>query len=199
MKKVREIFRDEQEYYQELLDCIRRMLADYVERYVEASDSGLMPNGGGVVVVGSETSGGIQNVCFRNITGVDCIRGIDVKGAIGRGNVIEDIDFENITIGRCRAGILVGFTRSSVNGATDDIPIIRNISLENVSVEQSNVGAKFVGLPDFPVRNLHIKNVRVAGEDVGKIEYVEGLTIDKYHLETSEPVDVTLLGGHVIE
>ncbi len=155
-------------------------------------------NGGGVVVVGSETSGGIQNVCFRNITGIDCIRGIDVKGAIGRGNVIEDIDFENITIGRCRAGILVGFNRSH-NGETDEIPIIRNISLENVSVEQSNVGAKFVGLPDFPVRNLHIKNVRVAGKDVGKIEYVEGLAIDNFHLETSEPVDVTLLGGHVIE
>ena len=54
MKKVRKIFRNEQEYYQELLDCIRRMLADYVERYVEAADSGLMPNSGGVVVYREE-------------------------------------------------------------------------------------------------------------------------------------------------
>lgn len=53
-KPVREVFHTEQEYYQELLDCVRKLLACYTERYVEASDTGLLRHNGGCVVYRDE-------------------------------------------------------------------------------------------------------------------------------------------------
>ena len=52
--RIREVFHNEQEYYQELLDCIRKLLAYYVERHIDASDNGLLRRSGGVIVYRDE-------------------------------------------------------------------------------------------------------------------------------------------------
>ena len=152
-------------------------------------------NSGGMVVVGSETSGGIRNVCFRNITGIDCIYGIHIKGARGRGNVIENIDFEDIRMERCGEGITIGHVFSHGSGDQDQIPVIRNISLENVTVTESLSGVILRGIPDHPVENLHFKNVQVSGNMVEEISFVEGLHLEGVSLTKNEPFDREVLGG----
>ena len=63
MKKIlTDVFHNEQEYYQQLLYCIRKMLADYIEKYVHASDSGILRRSGGVIVYHDELMALAQEV-----------------------------------------------------------------------------------------------------------------------------------------
>jgi len=49
-KPIKEIFHNEQEYYHELVECVRKLLVYYIEYHVNASESGLLRHSSGAVV-----------------------------------------------------------------------------------------------------------------------------------------------------
>lgn len=51
---IAEIFQNEQEYYQELINIVRKLTEFFIQTYVEASDTGLLKHNGGVVVYRDE-------------------------------------------------------------------------------------------------------------------------------------------------
>lgn len=54
--------------------------------------------GGGLITLGSETSGGIRHILARNLSAEGTGVGIRLKSATTRGGVIEDIHFEQIKV-----------------------------------------------------------------------------------------------------
>ena len=127
-----------------------------------------MKNGHGGVVVGSEISGGCQNVYAH-----DCVmdspeleRVLRIKTNSCRGGVIENINMRNIKVGVCKESVL----KINLDYEHNEIccrgyyPTVRNIYMENVTSEQSRYGVQIIGLDeDTYVYDVTVKNCRFNG------------------------------------
>lgn len=123
--------------------------------------------GSGGVVFGSETSGGIRNVYVHNgfFDGAD--RGIRFKTERGRGNTIEniyvrDIEMKNITFEAINVN-----TFYTGPGAMGPSPAVRNIFIRNVAVDKVPTGISFIGLPEKWLENINLENITIKNADVG--------------------------------
>ncbi len=133
-------------------------------------DSCTVSSAHGGAVIGSETAAGIKDVVFSNCNFIGTDRGIRIKTRRGRGGLIENLTFRNISVDGC----LCPFTFNMYYkcGATDeglfsldplpvsaDTPRIRNILIENVTATGCRSSAGFiVGLPESPIEGVVIRN-----------------------------------------
>mmetsp|Transcript_39122 Transcript_39122/g.98597 ORF Transcript_39122/g.98597 Transcript_39122/m.98597 type:complete len:175 (+) Transcript_39122:266-790(+) len=102
----------------------------------------IVPYGNGFCI-GSEASGGVHNVLIENMLVGTSLHNCYVKTAPGRGGIISDIHFRNITVlGVSRTGLHVNmnYTGSPPTNQTAT-PIVRNITFEDV-----NGNAKYAGI-----------------------------------------------------
>ena len=127
-----------------------------------------MKNGHGGVVVGSEISGGCQNVYAH-----DCVmdspeleRVLRIKTNSCRGGIIENINMRNITVGKCKESVL----KINLDYEHNEIccrgyyPIVRNVYMENVTSQESKYGVQIIGLDeDTFVYDINVKNCRFNG------------------------------------
>ena len=127
-----------------------------------------MKNGHGGVVVGSEISGGCQNVYAH-----DCVmdspeleRVLRIKTNSCRGGIIENINMRNIKVGVCKESVL----KINLDYEHNEIccrgyyPIVRNVYMENVTSEKSQYGVQIIGLDeDTYVYDITVKNCKFNG------------------------------------
>ena len=127
-----------------------------------------MKNGHGGVVVGSEISGGCQNVYAH-----DCVmdspeleRVLRIKTNSCRGGIIENINMRNIKVGVCKESVL----KINLDYEHNEIccrgyyPTVRNIYMENVTSEKSQYGVQIIGLDeDTYVYDITVKNCKFNG------------------------------------
>ena len=141
-----------------------------------------MKNGHGGVVVGSEISGGCQNVYAH-----DCVmdspeleRVLRIKTNSCRGGIIENINMRNITVGKCKESVL----KINLDYEHNEIccrgyyPIVRNVYMENVTSQESKYGVQIIGLDedtyvyDINVKNCHFNGVKDGNFMSGKTRNV---------------------------
>lgn len=134
-------------------------------------------NCGAGCVIGSETSGGIRNVYMHDCECVDSNKPVSIKSAPGRGNVIENIDIENVTNTRgvegvsCTLRYFVKDDEELVN-----MPKVRNISIKNVDAGLCWHGLRVRGYANAFLENIHLENIKMECiETTSIIEYVDGL------------------------
>jgi len=131
-----------------------------------------MKNGHGGVVVGSEISGGCQNVyahdCVMDSPKLDRI--LRIKSNSCRGGVIENINMRDITVGQCGESVV----KINLDYDHNEIccrgynPIVRNINVENVTCEKSKYGILVVALDTVcNVYDVNIRNCRFNGVSLG--------------------------------
>ena len=127
-----------------------------------------MKNGHGGVVVGSEISGGCQNVSAH-----DCVmdspeleRVLRIKTNSCRGGIIENINMRNIKVGVCKESVLkinLDYEHNEVC-CRGYYPTVRNIYMENVTSEKSQYGVQIIGLDeDTYVYDVTVKNCKFNG------------------------------------
>ena len=137
-----------------------------------------MKNGHGGVVVGSEISGGCQNVFAH-----DCVmdspeleRVLRIKTNSCRGGIIENINMRNIKVGICKESVLkinLDYEPKEVC-CRGNFPTVRNIYMENVTSEQSKYGVQIIGLEedtyvyDVTVKDCHFNGVKDGNFQSGK-------------------------------
>ncbi len=131
-----------------------------------------MKNGHGGVVVGSEISGGCQNVYAH-----DCVmdspeleRVLRIKTNSCRGGIIENINMRNVKVGVCKESIL----KINLDYEHNEIccrgyyPTVRNIYMENVTSEKSKYGVQIIGLDeDTYVYDVKVKDCKFNGVKAG--------------------------------
>ncbi|WP_394775733.1 glycoside hydrolase family 28 protein [Flavobacterium sp.] len=125
-----------------------------------------MIDGHGGVVIGSEISAGVNNVFVENcvMDSPNLDRAIRIKTNSKRGGVIEDIFVRNLEVGTVKECVLLVTMFYNVYGSQTGnfIPIVRNISLENVTVKNGGKYAVWAeGYEQSPVENITLKNVTV--------------------------------------
>ena len=137
-----------------------------------------MKNGHGGVVVGSEISGGCQNVFAH-----DCVmdspeleRVLRIKTNSCRGGIIENINMRNIKVGVCKESVLkinLDYEPKEIC-CRGNFPTVRNIYMENVTSEQSKYGVQIIGLEedtyvyDVTVKDCHFNGVKDGNFQSGK-------------------------------
>lgn len=127
---------------------------------------GLQGHGG--IVIGSETSGGIRNVYAYDcrFNGTDRI--VRVKTARGRGGVIENMWFRDIsadTIEQEALHINMLYTgkRLPAGTVTNATPRIRNLHYSNISCSYGKKAAiEILGIPEMPVENITFDSISIA-------------------------------------
>ncbi len=139
-----------------------------------------MRAGHGGVVIGSEISGGVRNVFAENcrMSSPDLDRAIRIKTNSVRGGVIEHLRYRDIDVGQVRDAIVINFHYEE--GDTGDFdPIVRDIVIESLDIENARRVFQVRGFERDPIRDLHLSDVRVvsAGE-VGIVEHVDGFVTD---------------------
>ena len=113
--------------------------------------------------VGSEISGGCQNVFVENCTmdSPNLERVVRIKTNPCRGGVTDGIYVRNVTVGQCREAVLkinLDYEPREKADRTHN-PTVRNVFLDNVTCEKSKYGVLMIGLPtESNVYNIYVKN-----------------------------------------
>ena len=131
-----------------------------------------MKNGHGGVVIGSEISGGCQNVFAH-----DCVmdspeleRVLRIKTNSCRGGIIENINMRDIKVGVCKESVLkinLDYEHNEIC-CRGNYPTVRNVYMENVTSEKSKYGVQIIGLDeDTYVYDVLVRNCRFNGVQDG--------------------------------
>ena len=109
-----------------------------------------MADGHGGVVIGSEISGGFSNLFVEDcdMDSPDLLRVIRIKTSDCRGGVVENVNVRNVTIGKCSEAVLKINLKYEPNEQCNRgfPPFVRNVTLENVTSEESRYGIYIIGL-----------------------------------------------------
>jgi polygalacturonase len=125
-------------------------------------------NGHQLVAIGSELSGGIENVFIDNCIVVDGAKLnhlLFIKTNERRGGYVNNIYMSNIVSGKIDAGIL-GIDTDVLYQWRDLVPTIerrltpiKNVYLDNIKATNVKFISKISGQKELPVENIFLKNV----------------------------------------
>jgi len=119
--------------------------------------------------VGSNTGGGIRNVVIQNCTFEGADNGIRIKSARDRGGLIENVVYRNIRMKNVGVAITInlfyfdkaGQQARKASPVTSTTPIVRSVRISEVTAEGAKTAGDIVGLPEMPIENVTLENVRV--------------------------------------
>ena len=153
-------------------------------------------NGHGGVVIGSEISGGCQNVyaenCVMDSPSLD--RVLRIKTNSCRGGIIENINMRNVTVGQCGEAVLKLNTDYEPREVCcrGFYPTIRNVTMENVTCQKSKYGVMIVGYQDpkyaYTINNITVKNCKFNGvynKPIHQIGLAQDVTYDNLFINGS--------------
>lgn len=123
----------------------------------------LMKAGHAGVALGSELSGGIRNVFIH-----DCrmdspvlTRALFVKTNGYRGGIVENVHAMRLQIGTIERALIQLWMHYEEGDGGDFRPEIRNITMSDVTVEQTERVLVVRGRPDSPIDGLTLRNITV--------------------------------------
>jgi polygalacturonase len=150
-------------------------------------------NAAGLVVIGSETSGGIRNVKVLNCRADEgCEEIVRFKTKVGRGGVVEDILYENITATGTARVFSFNMNAFSTMWVPEEfttpvppelgLPVFRNIVVRNLTAKDCESAGRIAGLPETPLQNLRLENVTIEAKKGFVIEHTVGLQFENVKL-----------------
>lgn len=162
-----------------------------VIRYCEARQ------GHGGVVIGSETSGGIKNVFIHQCSFHGTDRGIRIKTARERGAAVENIFISDITMENIKdEAIVLNMLRYTPRLPEHPVsirtPEYNNITISNVICKGAEYGIRLIGLPEKPMKNIHLKNIQLASHFGLQATDVTNLTMKNVIIESEDSESVVI-------
>lgn len=147
--------------------------------------------------IGSETVHGVRNIKISNVEFKGTDNGIRIKSARDRGNVIENISAQNIKMDHVTYPIVLTAIYSSMTGGYDKnfltpveqeamtatTPIIRNISIKNLTATNALQAGLISGLPESPIQNMQLQNIHIEAKNGLQNRYVQG-RLKNVHIQT---------------
>ncbi|MEO5682483.1 MAG: glycosyl hydrolase family 28 protein [Chitinophagaceae bacterium] len=153
--------------------------------------------GGGLLTLGSETSGGIRHVLATNLVGKGTGNGFHIKSATTRGGMVEDIHFQNCTLDSVGNAFMFtmnwnpaysystlppGYNYDSlpahwkvmlhkVEPAEKGIPHFKNIFIADIAAKGVKKIINAAGLKESTLLDFHFNNVTVEGKSAGDISF----------------------------
>lgn len=163
-------------------DCIAiKSGIDYCGReYNKSSENILIEDcvfgSGHGISIGSEMSGGVRNVTVRNCVAVGTQNGARIKTQRGRGGIVEDITFSNITLNNVLDdGIIISMFYSTLPPTNKTgTPIFRNINIKDYYGDAAKVAGNFDCLPESPCTGVVLENINLQSKDGFNCTNIQG-------------------------
>jgi len=137
-------------------------------------------HGHGGFVIGSESMGGARNIAVRNCTFVGTDVGLRFKSLRGKGGVVENIYVDNIQMrGIANEAILFDMyygggspeeeaTKGTGSKNSEPVTVLtpqfQNIFINHIVCNGASRAVLINGLPEMPVRNIHMENISISSE-----------------------------------
>lgn len=127
-----------------------------------------MEDGHGGVVIGSEISGGCENVYAENcvMDSPHLERILRIKTNNCRGGQVQNINMRNVVVGQCKEAVVkinLDYERKEICYRGFE-PIVNNVNVENVTCQKSDYGVLIIGRDSFEnVYDINIKNCKFDG------------------------------------
>ncbi|MDF2926692.1 MAG: glycoside hydrolase family 28 [Paenibacillaceae bacterium] len=154
-------------------------------------------HGHGGFVVGSEMSGGVRYVEVSDCTFMGTDIGIRFKTARGRGGIVEhilmkdirmiDIEGEAISFSMFYEGLEGSGTLSEdTRPVTEETPVFRNITLENIVCTGADAALVIKGLAEMPVEGISIHGYKATAIEGVMCANARGLNFSDVVLQVKQ-------------
>jgi len=132
-------------------------------------------SGHGAVVIGSEMSGGANNIFIENCTFMGTDKGLRFKSTRGRGGIVEHIYARNLTMKDILQEAIFFdmfyFVKFATDGVRDNSPVVnegtpifRNMVFDNITCNGAETAVFIRGLSEMPVQGITIRNSTIAAD-----------------------------------
>ncbi|WP_454760361.1 glycoside hydrolase family 28 protein [Caulobacter segnis] len=142
----------------------------------------VMKDGHGGVVIGSEVSGGVDNIFVQrcHMDSEDLWYALRFKNNAMRGGVIQDIHCRDIDVGRvARAAIICDFNYEE--GARGGFrPVLNRVRIERMRAKAAAQVVDLQGLPDAPLGDIVLSDCRFDGvTKASVVTHTAGLRLER--------------------
>ena len=139
--------------------------------------------------IGSETVGGVRNVTVKNCRFEGTENGIRIKSYRGKGGVIENIRYSDITMKDVDPAITLTCVYGGTSagdaaqaaplggGATVDMPVFRDVHIRNVKATAQRGAGLILGLPDSMISNVILEDVEITSSTGMTIKNAKGVQL----------------------
>ena len=168
--------------------------------------------GGGLLTIGSETSGGIRHVLATDLTAKGTGNGFHIKSATTRGGTVEDIHIRNIHMDSVGNAILftmnwnpaysystlpAGYNPDSipahwktmlhkVEPPEKGIPHFKDIYISNITAGSAKKAIAATGLEQSLITGVHIENTTINAVTAGEISFAKDWDIRGLTIHTND-------------
>lgn len=167
--------------------------------------------GGGLITFGSETSGGMRHIIARNLKAHGTKTGIRFKSAKNRGGTVEDITIENIHMSEVGTVIEItpnwnpAYSYSELPTEYNPeavpehwkkmlhpvdpgkgVPVFKDIIITDIYVDNAAKAIFADGLPEKPLKNFLISNVRIDALTAGLVRNAENWRFVNINIATRD-------------
>ncbi|KAM7494453.1 hypothetical protein LguiB_029062 [Lonicera macranthoides] len=118
-----------------------------------------------VIAIGSEMSGGVQDVRAEEITAIDSQSGVRIKTAIGRGAYVKDIYVRQMNMHTMKYVFwMTGDYGSHPDPGWDPkaLPVIKGINYRDMVGDNVDMAANLAGITGDPFTGICISNVTIS-------------------------------------
>uniref|UniRef100_A0A0D6QY48 Rhamnogalacturonase A/B/Epimerase-like pectate lyase domain-containing protein n=1 Tax=Araucaria cunninghamii TaxID=56994 RepID=A0A0D6QY48_ARACU len=115
-----------------------------------------------ILALGSEMSGGIQDVHAEDIEAINSEAGVRIKSTPGRGGFVRDIYVSGMKMVNMRwAFTTTGSYGDHPEGKFDPkaLPVVERIGISNVIALNVSIAGKMEGIPQAPYKNFCFTNI----------------------------------------
>jgi polygalacturonase len=150
--------------------------------------------------VGSNIGGGIRNITVQNCTFEGADNGIRIKSARDRGGLVENIVYRHITMKNVGVAITLNlfyFDKAAQQerksaAVTSLTPVIRGVRIIDVTVDGARTAGDIIGLPEMPIENVTLENVRVNANTGMTVQDARSVLFRNVHIvpQKGEPVKI---------
>jgi len=164
--------------------------------------------------IGSETAGGVRNVMVRNCTFENTENGIRIKSQRGRGGIVENISYSDITMKNVDPAItLTSYymfnsagdakqktepTKDTAQPVAAGTPIYRNIHISNLTATCQRAAGIIIGLPESLISNVTLENVQITSATTGlKIQNAKGIQFKNVRIAAQQGPPVIMDNAEV--
>ncbi len=155
----------------------------------------------GGFVIGSNTDGGMKNIWVTNCAFIGTDRGLRFKSRRGRGALVHDIYVDHIAMSDIvdQAIYFNTYYELSSRGNSGKIPKVnkktprfQDFHISHVYCQGANTAVSMTGLPEMPIKNITLSDVRISARHGFESEEVDGITLNRVTIQPETGVVYSL-------
>lgn len=138
----------------------------------------MMTGGHAAIAVGSAVSGGVSNIHVRDCSIRGVMRGVRVKSMRGRGGYVTDLSFERLDIRDVTVAALdvnMFYDTTTVEPKSAVPTELNRVRFRDINISGAPLGVCLKGLPERPLNDILLEDIRCAADEGMTCTDVEGL------------------------